>query len=86
MSANDTFGHRIKTTFSTKLSTLIISALTVVAGLAWNNAITAIIDHYYPESKNTKANFLYKLSYAVILTIAIIIFIIIINELSRLVK
>jgi len=47
---------------------LIIGAIGVTVGLAWNNAITAIIDHYIPNEANSKSMWV-KIGYAAVLTI-----------------
>jgi hypothetical protein len=49
--------------------TLIIGAISVTVGLAWSNAITAIIDYYVPAQYADSKNMWVKLMYAVVLTI-----------------
>jgi uncharacterized BrkB/YihY/UPF0761 family membrane protein len=55
---------------------IIGGSLTFVAGLAWNNAIQAGIDEYYPitNAGNSKKNLQARFLYAVIITIIIVIF------------
>lgn len=69
---NETEGFIIgaKNQLLEKLPELIIGALTLVAGLAWNDAISGIINYYLPQNK--EANVWYKLLYAFILTIIIV--------------
>ena len=51
--------------------TIIAGSLSFVAGLAWNDAIQAGIDEYYPTSKKSlKAKFIY----ALIITVMIVLF------------
>jgi hypothetical protein len=47
----------------------IITALSLVAGLAWNDAIKAFIEHIFPIDKN---GILLKFVYAVVITIAVV--------------
>jgi large-conductance mechanosensitive channel len=51
---------------------IIIGSLSLMASLAWNEAVKATIDHYYPNNLN-KNNFLQKILYAVILSTLIIV-------------
>jgi predicted lysophospholipase L1 biosynthesis ABC-type transport system permease subunit len=46
---------------------LVIGAVGVTVGLAWNNAITAIINHYIPNEANSKSMWI-KIGYALGLT------------------
>lgn len=50
---------------------LIGGALTFIAGLAWNDAFKNLIDHYYPENSNSAV--FAKFTYAIIITIIIIV-------------
>lgn len=47
---------------------IVVSAIGVTVGLAWSNAITAIINHYIPDEANSKSMWI-KIAYAVGLTI-----------------
>ncbi|MBI4159908.1 hypothetical protein HY504_01950 [Candidatus Wolfebacteria bacterium] len=46
------------------------AALGLVAGLAWNEAIKAFIEYFFPVSQNS---ILAKLTYAVLLTIIVVV-------------
>ena len=54
----------------------IVAALALVAGLAWNEAIKALIEYLFPISQNT---LLAKLFYAVIMTIIVVFGVYILN-------
>jgi len=56
----------------------ILTALGLVAGLAWNEAITAIIQHFLPLGKD---GIWAKLVYAVIITILVVIVGVYVNRL-----
>lgn len=57
-----------------KLNTLaiVMSSLTVVAGLAWNDAIKAIIDKYIPPDYKKSKNVWVKALYALIVTLIVV--------------
>jgi hypothetical protein len=59
------------------LPAIIIGSLTIVAGLAWNNAFIAIINQYIPADNQTNAWF--KVVYAFVLTMIIIVVISVIS-------
>lgn len=63
----------ISSNLKKRLPDIIIGALTLVAGLAWNDAFQDTINNYFPDNK--KNNYKYKLLYALILTIIIVIII-----------
>lgn len=63
-----------------KLVGYILTAFGVVAGLAWNDAITTIINTFVPGDKNT---IVAKLIYAVIITVAVVILGIYISKLLK---
>ena len=63
-----------------KLVGYILTAFGVVAGLAWNDAITSIISTFVPGDKNT---IVAKLIYAVLITIVIVILGIYISKLLK---
>ncbi len=46
----------------------IVAALSLVAGLAWNDAVKSLIEHFYPGDKTTV---LAKGIYAVVLSVVI---------------
>jgi len=47
---------------------IVIGAIGVTVGLAWNNAISAIINYYIPDEANSKSMWV-KIGYATGLTI-----------------
>jgi len=49
----------------------ILTALGLVAALAWNEAIKSFIEHFFPISRNT---LLAKFIYAIVLTFIVVIF------------
>ena len=49
----------------------ILTALGLVAALAWNEAIKSFIEHFFPLSKNT---LLAKFIYAMVITFIVVIF------------
>jgi uncharacterized membrane protein len=63
-----------------QLLTYIVSALGLIAGLAWNEAIKTIIERIYPLERN---DILAKLIYAVVVTIFVIFVGIILNSLLK---
>lgn len=53
-----------------QLLTYIIASLGLVAGLAWNEAIKALIEYFFPTSQNTlQAKFLYALGVTMLIVI-----------------
>lgn len=52
---------------------LAVSAITITVSLAWDSAITALINQYIPIDANSK-NAWIKLVYAVVLTILALLF------------
>lgn len=70
---SDGFIPSIKNNVKTKMPVIIISSLTFIAGLAWNNAFIALIDYYVPKEYVDKNNAWYKVLYAFTLTTVIII-------------
>lgn len=71
-----------KSNVATKLPTIIIASLTLVAGLAWNDGFQAIIDQYVPEKYQKSHNAWFKILYAFLLTLIIVIVITIILMVS----
>jgi diacylglycerol kinase len=53
------------------LSILIVGAISLIVSLAWNSAITSLIDYYVPQKYANSKNAWYKVLYALILTIVI---------------
>ena len=62
-----------------QLPLIVIGSLSLMASLAWNEAIKSIIDYYYPNTIN-KDNYLRKVIYATILSIVMIFIIYLINK------
>lgn len=48
----------------------ILAALGLVAGLAWNEAIKALIDYFFPPNQN---GLIVKFVYAILMTIVVVI-------------
>lgn len=63
-------GKRLKREVREKTVGYILGALGLVAGLAWNDAIKALIDQIFPLSKDTV---IAKFVYAAIITVVIVI-------------
>lgn len=59
-----------KQTIKETSATYLIAAFSLVAGLAWNEAIKAFIEYIFPLDKNT---LIAKFSYAVIITLFVIL-------------
>ncbi|MBI5135461.1 hypothetical protein HZA86_04500 [Candidatus Uhrbacteria bacterium] len=54
-----------------RTSTYVIAALSVVAGLAWNDAVKALIEFLFPlPANNLQAKFVYAILVTMIVTIA----------------
>ena len=75
-------GLTVKTNMRQKLPAIVIGSLTLIAGLTWNDAFTAVINKYVPAQYRAADNARAKLIYAFCLTIAIIIAITIIVQYS----
>jgi hypothetical protein len=67
--------NTISTNIRRKLPTILITSATFVAGLAWNEAIRELIDYYVPDDYKYANNAMYKILYASVVTIIIIIII-----------
>ncbi len=65
----------LQVSLSKRLPAIIISALTLTAGLAWNDAIQSVINYYVPEDRKQAMNIWIKLIYVIILSIVIILLI-----------
>lgn len=74
--------HDITTNLKRRIPDIIIASFTIVAGLAWNDAITAIINYYVPDNYKSSTNAWFKVIYASILTTIIVIFITVILKYS----
>jgi hypothetical protein len=66
---------KLQDSLSKRLPAIIITSLTLTAGLAWNDVIQLIINYYVPENKKQEMNVWAKLMYVIILSIIIIIII-----------
>lgn len=54
-----------------QLLTYVIASLGLVAGLAWNEAIKALIEYFYPASQNTlQAKFIYAMGVTLLIVLA----------------
>lgn len=62
--------QQIKTEVRAKTAGYITAALGLVAGLAWNDAISAFIEHVFPVGTNT---LILKFAYAIAMTVAAVI-------------
>ncbi len=63
-------GKEIKKEIRERTLGYITAALGLVAALAWNEAIKASIEHFFPLSRNT---LLAKFIYAVLMTLVVVI-------------
>ncbi len=61
-------GEEIKRELQHRMTGYIVGALGLVAGLAWNDAIKALIEYLFPLAKNT---LLAKFIYAILMTFVI---------------
>ncbi len=60
----------LKKEFQKKVVGYILAAFGLVAGLAWNEAIRALIDYLFPLSKN---GLLAKFTYAILITLVVVL-------------
>jgi hypothetical protein len=60
---------------SSRMPAIIITSLTLTAGLAWNDTIQSFINYYIPEDSKKEMNIWMKLIYVICLSIVIIIII-----------
>ncbi len=63
-------GDRLNREIRERTTSYVIAALSLVAGLAWNDAIKSTIEYAFPISNNTVQA---KLIYAVLMTLFIVI-------------
>jgi len=61
-------GKKIKKEINKKTVTYIVTALGLVAGLAWNDAVKSLIEYFFPLAQNT---LMAKFVYAVLMTIVL---------------
>ncbi len=59
---------KIRKELRNKISGYVVGAFGLVAALAWNDAIKALIDYFFPQSDNTLVA---KFVYAAIITIVV---------------
>lgn len=69
----DSTSEFFKGNLSKYLPSIIIGSLTLVAGLSWNSAFESLINNYVPQDKLLKYNAWFKILYALILSIIIVI-------------
>lgn len=63
-------GEEVEVEVRSKIAGYITAGFGVVAGLAWNDAIKAFIEEFFPQENS---NLLAKFSYAVIITIIVVV-------------
>jgi len=63
-------GGKIKKEFQKKMIGYIVAAFGLVAGLAWNEAIKALIEYFFPMSQS---GMLAKFIYAIVITLVLVI-------------
>lgn len=61
----------LRETMRTKISGYLLAGFGVVAGLAWNEAIKAFIERFFPASEGS--DILAKFIYAIVITIFVVI-------------
>jgi uncharacterized membrane protein YcjF (UPF0283 family) len=61
---------KVKSEVRNRTVKYIVAALGLVAGLAWNDAIKAFIDYFFPQDQNSLRA---KLVYAVIITLIVVV-------------
>lgn len=66
--------------FKRQITTLIFGAFSLVAALAWNDAIRSLIEVIYPSSQNGLSA---KFIYALIITIVVVIVSIVVSILNE---
>jgi hypothetical protein len=57
----------------TKMAELIINALLLVAAFAWSNAFDSLINYYVPAQYRHAKNAYFKIFYALVLSVVILI-------------
>ncbi len=60
--------------------TYLVAAFSLVAGLAWNEAVKSLIDYFLPLSKNTV---MAKFIYAASITIVVVVFTVYIEKIFK---
>ncbi len=74
-------GGKLKQEVSEKVSGYILGAFGLVAGLAWNEAVKALIDSFFPS--NASGGVAAKFIYAVIITFIVVIVTVYITKLLK---
>jgi len=72
--------QNIRNEIRTKMLSYIVAALGLVAGLAWNDAIKALIETVFPGEKN---NLTAKFGYAFLITVIIVLLSIILSRVFK---
>lgn len=62
--------RRLRREMRERTFTYLVAAFSLVAGLAWNEAVRSFIDYVLPPSTNT---LIAKFSYAIVITIIVVI-------------
>ncbi len=62
-------GKNLRRDVRIKTAGYLIAAFGLVAGLAWNNAVTSLIDYLFPFAANTV---LAKFIYAIVITLVVV--------------
>ena len=68
--ANDDSKNSVKDEMKEKTSSFILAGFSLVAGLAWNEAITALINTFFPSDRG---GVMAKFIYAIILTVFLVL-------------
>jgi uncharacterized membrane protein YidH (DUF202 family) len=76
-------GHEVRSAFADQTMNYVTAALSLVAGLAWNDAIKSAIEFLFPLEKN---NILAQFIYAIVLTTVVVILTLVLRRLIGLVK
>ena len=63
-------GEEVEMEVRKKMAGYVTAGLGVVAGLAWNDAIKAFIEEFFPQENS---NLLAKFIYAIVITIAVVV-------------
>ena len=73
--------QKLKREVSDKVSGYILGALGLVAGLAWNEAVKALIDSFFPP--DVSGGVVAKFIYAVVITLGVVVVTIYITKLLK---
>lgn len=74
-------GGKLKQEVSEKVSGYILGALGLVAGLAWNEAVKALIDSFFPS--DASGGVAAKFIYAIVITTGVVIVTIYVTKLLK---